>query len=178
MVNIDAPRPNPALDAILTGKTGNLRNLLNAHAARGANLYKAKVRKKTGRLAASAQSFVELRRVIKGQPRLVGVILVGGLLPVSTWNSPRNPNPGKEFYYGVFHEFGTHSVTPAQELSPAQSRRLDSLIRLSQDRAASPSERALARKHANALLSRQRGSRTRVHPGARDLQTVVREMSA
>jgi hypothetical protein len=182
MVDIKVPTPNPALNAILTGKTGTLRSFLDTHAARGANLYRAKVRKKTGRLAASATSFVEIRKVKKGSARLVGVILVGGTLPVSRWNSPRNPNPGKQFYYGVFHEFGTHATDghAAERLSPAQERRLASLIRLSEDRAASPSEKALARKRADALLERQKGRviRIRVHPAAKDLQKVVREMSA
>lgn len=106
---VTAPAYNPALDAILTGKTGSLQNLLHVQAVKAMNLYQAKVHKKTGRLAASAHAYTESREVIKGQRRLVGVMTVGGTLPVGKWNSKRNPNPGKEFYYGALHEFGTPS---------------------------------------------------------------------
>lgn len=130
MADFNAPDPNPALAAILTGATGSLRSILQTEADRVRNLYVAKVHKKTGRLAASASSHVETRPVLKGQDRLVGVVTVGGELPAGIWNSPKNPNPGKAFYYGALHEFGTH------------------------------------------------GESGHVHPAAKDLQTVVRELGA
>lgn len=104
--DVNIPDPNRALAAILTGATGNLRNLLSLQAEKGKLLFQGKVAKKTGRLSASATSGVSEREVIKGEPRLVGHITVGGELPVNLWRSPKNLNPGDEFFYGVLHEEG------------------------------------------------------------------------
>lgn len=177
-VNFTFLDPNPALNAILTGKTGTLRSFLLTNTERVQNLYQAKVAKKTGRLSASAHSYVEIRAVVKGQNRLVGVMTVGGTLPAGVWNSTKNPNPGKQFYYGVFHEFGTHSVSKAVDLSAGQQRRLEGLLRLASDRAASPAEKRLARQRAKELQAKSKTTRTRVHPAAHDMKTIVREMGS
>lgn len=126
MSDFTAPDPNPALDAVLRGATGSLSSILQTEADRVKNLYQAKVAKKTGRLAASASAHVESRSVIKGQDRLVGVVTVGGTLPAGVWDSPKNPNPGKAFYYGVLHEFGTPDhVHPAAKDLQAVVRELE-----------------------------------------------------
>lgn len=61
-------------------------------------LYQARVGKKTGRLAESANAKVR----IGGQTRdrLVGVVSINDESVRSSWR-------GKPFYYGVFHEAGT-----------------------------------------------------------------------
>jgi hypothetical protein len=184
--SIRVPSPNKALDAVLTGKTGNLQSVLLTESEKAKALYQATVGKKTGRLMQSAHAFVEMREVVKGQHRLVGLVEVGGTLPVAKWYSKRNPNPGKEFYYGVFHEFGNHYIHTVTEgggsLSVGQKRRLEGLERLAVDRAASPSEKALARQRADDLKakmgpSRTKTTRVRKHPAAKDLEKVIREMS-
>jgi len=99
LTDVKIPDPNVALVSILTGQTGNLRNLLSLQAVKGKLLYQGKVAKKTGRLEESAQALVEMREVKKGEARLCGVITVGGELPVSTWK-------GEPFFYGALHNFG------------------------------------------------------------------------
>lgn len=103
---INIPDPNKALAAILTGATGNLLGFLELQAQKGKLLFQGKVAKKTGRLGASAEAGVGMREVVKGEPRLVGHITVGGDIPVDVWHSPKNTNPGDEFFYGVLHEVG------------------------------------------------------------------------
>lgn len=177
MVDFKIPDPNPALAALLTGEMGSLRTILVTQSERAQNLYRAKVAKKTGRLAASAHAYVEIRKVFRGQDRLVGVVQVGGTLPVGIWNSPRNPNPGGQFYYGLFHEFGTKTVFEAQGLSSSQGRLLAGLQALASDRAATPAEKRLARQHIKRLKSKLSSRSVQNHPAALDLQAVVREMA-
>lgn len=97
--DVNIPDPNKALEAVLTGTTGNLLGFLNLQAQKGKLLFQGRVAKKTGRLAASAEAGVGIREVVKGSPRLVGHITVGGTLPVDTWR-------GEPFFYGVLHEVG------------------------------------------------------------------------
>ena len=61
-------------------------------------LYRARVGKKTGRLAASAEASVRVGG--KRNDRIIGVVTVADNTVVAEWK-------GKPFYYGEYHEEGT-----------------------------------------------------------------------
>jgi hypothetical protein len=61
-------------------------------------LYRARVGKKTGRLAASADANVRVGG--KRNDRIIGVVTVADNTTVADWK-------GKDFYYGEYHEEGT-----------------------------------------------------------------------
>ena len=108
--------PNYVLAAILTGAHGKLRPLLEAKTTKVANLYRQGAARSEGKtakdrrggvpLADSATWSVDLEYVIKGQPRLVGTVKIGGTRSLDTWVSKEglNPNPDNEFYYGALQE--------------------------------------------------------------------------
>lgn len=102
LVDVRIPNPNSALAAILTGELGTLGVILDAEAARAAVTYQGVVARKTGKLASSATVVpAQIREVMKGQPRLVGEMAVGGTVAVA-----EEPWRGQPFYYGALHEFG------------------------------------------------------------------------
>lgn len=75
-----------------------LSALLQTKSLEVVRLYQARVGKKTGRLAASADSQVRIGG--KANDRIIGVVTIADDTVVSEWK-------GKPFYYGEYHEEGT-----------------------------------------------------------------------
>lgn len=88
--------PNPAIGAALASP--RMRSILTEVAEIAQALYRDRVAKRTGRLAASARVSTEFTRVLKGQPRWVGILTVGGAGPRGTAS------------YAASHEFGTKAT--------------------------------------------------------------------
>jgi hypothetical protein len=109
LTDINVPSPNGALAAILVSP--NMELLMNVIGQEIVLAYRAKVAKRTGQLAASASA----QTMIGGHrnDRFVSHITIGGDLAVAYWHSPRNPNPGDLFYYGVLHEHGDAGNPPS-----------------------------------------------------------------
>lgn len=86
-MDVNIYHPNPALAEILVSE--QMRAIVSEKANLARDLYQAIVAKRTGALAASARAHTEIEPVIKGQPRVVGYLTVGGGLD-----------------YALAHEFG------------------------------------------------------------------------
>lgn len=91
-MEVHIPEPNEALAEILV--SGRMREIVEERINTAALLYQAEVAKRTGNLAAAAHPTTEISSVVKGQPRWVGDLVVGG-------ESPRG-----EVEYAAAHEFG------------------------------------------------------------------------
>lgn len=91
-MDVDLPRPNPALTAVL--KSTRMRAIVEERANTAAMLYQSQVHKRTGRLAASAHASTEIGGV--KNDRWIGVLDVG---------SGASP-------YAASHEFG-HDINGA-----------------------------------------------------------------
>lgn len=85
--------PNPAIGAALVSP--RMRSICYEIAELGVALYRERVAKVTGNLAAAAHPSTEFTDVLKGQPRWCGVITVGGAVPAGEYVLP--------------HEFGRHA---------------------------------------------------------------------
>ncbi|WP_207760581.1 hypothetical protein [Mycolicibacterium sphagni] len=109
MTDIDIPEPNKALAALLLSR--NMELLMGILGQEVVLRYRAKVAKRTGQLAASASSHVQIGG--HKNDRWVGRVTIGGDMAVAKWFSPRNPNPGDLFYYGVLHEHGDGGNPPS-----------------------------------------------------------------
>ncbi len=109
LTDIKIPQPNKALSAIMLSP--NMELLMGIFGEEVVVRYRAKVAKKTGLLMASAGA----QAMIGGhkRDRWVGHVTVGGESAVALWHSPRNPNPGDLFYYGVLHEHGDGGNPPS-----------------------------------------------------------------
>lgn len=192
-------KPNKAFDAILTGRTGRLRSVLNVTGREVRDLYRSIVGVDTGNLKKSARVVPPVvMKVAKGEPRLVGKVTIGGMrvggnpatrrnprkysgYPSGWWfNEDKNPNPGFEFFYAAYHEFGTKTSGGGAELTAKQKRRIQGLRALAADSAASPSERKLAASRADEIEAKAKGGGDRqvIKRGAHDLEKVVKMMAA
>lgn len=109
LTNIQIPEPNKALAAILVSP--NMELLMGILSQEVVLRYRARVAKRTGQLMQSA----EAKPVIGGHKmdRWVGKVTIGGEAAVAKWYSPRNPNPGDLFFYGVLHELGDGGNPPS-----------------------------------------------------------------
>jgi hypothetical protein len=76
-------------------------------------LYQARVGKKTGRLAASAEAKVRIGG--RQKDRIIGVASINDGSVQSEWK-------GKPFYYGVYHEQGTLNSKRARRRDPNGGR--------------------------------------------------------
>lgn len=96
--DISVPKPNKALAEVMNGPGVNL--LLYMLGEEAVALYRAKVAKRSGRLALSAEATV----VTGGHKydRQVAKVTVGGMQAVAPL-----PWKGAPFYYGVLHEHGS-----------------------------------------------------------------------
>lgn len=109
LFDVDVPQPNKAAQAILMSP--NMELLMGIISQEVVLRYRAKVAKDTGQLMRSA----EAQTVVGGHrhDRWVGKVTIGGEKAVAYWYSPRNPNPGNLFYYGVLHEHGDGGNPPS-----------------------------------------------------------------
>lgn len=117
LFNIDVARARPALARLL--KSPNMELLMDVLGTEAVALYRAKVAKRTGALARTAAS----KPRIGGHEhdRWIGVMTFGGEGAVSTWMSPRNPNPNDLFFYGVLHDAGDGGSPPSGMHFPAHN---------------------------------------------------------
>ena len=97
--------PNPAIGAALASP--RMRSIVGEVAEVAQALYRDRVAKRTGRLAASARVSTEFAAVKKGQPRWVGILTVGGSGSRGTVN------------YGAAHEFGVGTHIDTSLAGPA-----------------------------------------------------------
>lgn len=95
--DISVKKNSPGYQEMLNSPV--LGSLLELKALEVVRLYQARVGKKTGKLAASAEGFTRAGGGHK-RDRLVGVVTVADETVASTWK-------GKPFYYGEYHEEGT-----------------------------------------------------------------------
>lgn len=109
LFDVDVPQPNKAAQAILLSP--NMELLMGIIGQEVVLRYRAKVAKRTGQLMQSAES----QPVIGGhkRDRWIGKVTIGGDKAVAKWRSPRNPNPGDLFFYGVLHEHGDGGNPPS-----------------------------------------------------------------
>lgn len=94
-MDVSIPEPNDALAAVLV--SGQMRDIIEERINTAGMLYQAEVAKRTGNLAASAHPSTEITAVVKGQPRWVGELVVGGTGSAGTVD------------YAASHEFGTNA---------------------------------------------------------------------
>lgn len=97
--------PNPALGAVLASP--QIRSTVFEIAEIAQAIYRDRVAKRTGRLAASARPSTQFDRVYKGQPRWVGVLTIGGIGPRGTVD------------YAAAHEFGADTYIDESLSGPA-----------------------------------------------------------
>ncbi|QFG10244.1 head-tail connector protein [Mycobacterium phage DyoEdafos] len=109
LTDIQVPKPNKGLAELLL--SDNMELLMGIIGQEVVLRYRAKVAKRSGKLMQTADS----KPIIGGKKhdRWVAHVTVGGEGAVSFWDSPRNPNPGDLFYYGVLHEFGDGGNPPS-----------------------------------------------------------------
>lgn len=98
MMDVTIPEPNAAIGGVFASE--QLRSIVFEIAELAQALYVERVAKRTGRLAASARASTDLAHVIKGAPRWVGELTVGGTGAAGTVD------------YAASHEFGTHEGAP------------------------------------------------------------------
>lgn len=103
-MEVDIPEPNPALAEVLLGET--MRRIMEERAGMAALLTQAQVAKRTGTLARSAHSSVEVGGV--RNDRWVGVMVLG--------DASRTGSQGGAFY-AASHEFGTHVQSGSHDLN-------------------------------------------------------------
>lgn len=94
-----------------------LATLLGEKSLEVVRLYQARVGKKTGRLAASADAGVRVGG--KRNDRIIGAVTIADQSVVSEWK-------GKPFYYGVFHEEGTDGAMSGRGSRRAKRRKTES----------------------------------------------------
>lgn len=94
-MDVNLPRPNPALTAVLMSPT--MARIVEERANTAAALYQSQVAKRTGRLAATAHAGVEVGGM--KHDRFVGTLTVGG------------PGPLGVAGYAAAHEFGHNTRT-------------------------------------------------------------------
>lgn len=88
------PSPNPGIGAALVAPP--MRSAVTSVGEIARALYWDRVAKRTRRLAASARISTEVETVLKGQPRWVCTMRVGGYGPLG------------QVDYAASHDFGTH----------------------------------------------------------------------
>lgn len=109
LTDIELKQNNFATSMMLNSPA--LAMFCRAKAVELVRLYQARVGKKTGRLAASADASVRVGG--HRMDRVIGVVTINDESVVAEWK-------GKPFYYGVYHEQGTLNSKRAKR----RSRRL------------------------------------------------------
>ncbi|ALF00317.1 hypothetical protein SEA_ARCHIE_11 [Mycobacterium phage Archie] len=109
LTDIQIPNPNRGLAQILLSP--NMELLMGIIGQEVVLAYRAGVAKRTGKLMSSASAETMIGG--KKNDRWVSHVTIGGETAVSTWHSPRNPNPGDLFFYGVLHEHGDGGNPPS-----------------------------------------------------------------
>lgn len=99
-MDVNIPRPNPALTALF--KSATMRRIVEDRANTAALLYQSEVAKDTARLATSAHASTEIGGA--KYDRWIGVLDVGG------------PSPLGEVTYAASHEFGHQVVAQGGEI--------------------------------------------------------------
>lgn len=109
LTEIEVPNPNRGLAQILMSP--NMELLMGIIGQEVVLAYRAGVAKRTGQLmrSAAAQTMVGGKK----NDRWVSHVTIGGESAVAKWHSPRNPNPGDLFFYGVLHEHGDGGNPPS-----------------------------------------------------------------
>lgn len=92
-MDVNIPEPNEAIGGVFASE--RLRSIVFEVAELAQALYVERVAKRTGRLAASARASTEFAHVVKGEPRWVGELTVGGIGAAGSVD------------YAASHEFGT-----------------------------------------------------------------------
>ncbi|AGT12620.1 hypothetical protein PBI_WHIRLWIND_13 [Mycobacterium phage Whirlwind] len=124
LIDVDVPKPNKGLAELLL--SDNMMLLMDIMGMEVVMQYRAKVAKRTGKLMASAESKPKVGG--KANDRWIGYVTIGGEGPVAKWYSPRNPNPGDLFYYGVLHEHGDGGNPPSGWDFPAHKDLREAVI--------------------------------------------------
>lgn len=97
LTDVDVYRNSPFYGQMLSTNPA-LRLILQAEGLQVVRLYQARVGRKTGRLMASAEAWVEIGG--HENDRQIGKVTIADSSVAGDWK-------GKPFYYGVFHESGT-----------------------------------------------------------------------
>jgi hypothetical protein len=111
LTDVEIYRNAPAYSRIL--KSPSLGIMVYGKAQEVVRLYQARVGKKTGRLAASAEAKVRMGG--QSNDRIIGVASINDSSVQAEWK-------GKPFYYGVYHEQGTLNSKRARRRNPDGAR--------------------------------------------------------